>query len=358
VRIAYSVEELLRLIGDGRVEGQPAQPVTGIASLRLAQPGDLAFLGNLKYKADVPASHAGVILLPEDYEGHPASGQAFIRLAKPSLALARICREIERLLWPKPAPGVHPTAVVHASAQVDPAAHVGPFCVVEAEARIAAGSVLQAHVYLGREAVIGPECWLMPRVSVMDYCTLGRRVRLHSGVIVGSDGFGYDTHQGRHEKIPQIGRVVIEDDVEIGANSTLDRARFSETRIGEGTKIDNLVQIAHNVVIGKHCLVVAQAGISGSTVLEDYVVLGGQAGLTGHLRLGAGSQVGAQSGVTHDLPPKSYVRDSPSMPYLLAQKVHILKGRLPELFKRVSQIEELLGQLHPGKLPPRAKDKE
>jgi len=351
VRIAYTVDELLRLIGEGRLEGQSTAPVTGIAALKTAQPGDLAFLGNLKYKADVPACRASVILLPDDYEGHPPAGQAYIRLAKPSLALARVCRELERLLWPKPPAGIHPSAIVHREAKVDDAASIGPQCVIEAGATIGAGTVLQAQVYVGREAVIGAECWLMPHVAVLEYCFLGRRVRLHSGVVIGSDGFGYDTHQGRHEKIPQIGRVVIEDDVEIGANTTIDRARFSESRIGEGTKIDNLVQIAHNVVMGKHCLIVAQVGISGSTTLGDYVVVGGQAGLIGHLHIGTGSQIGAQSGVIHDLAPKSFVRDSPSMPYLLAQKVHVLKGRLPELFKRLASVEGVIEQLRPGSLP-------
>jgi UDP-3-O-[3-hydroxymyristoyl] glucosamine N-acyltransferase len=345
VRIAYTVEELLRLTGEGRVEGEAALPVSGIASLKQAAPGDLAFLGNMKYKADVAGSRATVVLLPEDYEGQPTAGQAFIRLLKPSLALARVCREIERLLWPKPAPGVHASAVVAPGAVVDPAAHVGPQCLIEAGAHIGPGAVLQAQVYVGRDAKVGDDCWLMPHVAVMEYCTLGRRVRLHAGVVVGSDGFGYDTHHGAHEKIPQIGRVAIEDDVEIGANTTLDRARFSETRIGEGTKIDNLVQIGHNVIIGKHCLIVAQVGVSGSTTIEDYVVIGGQAGLTGHLHIGAQSMIGAQSGVIHDLPAKSYVRDSPSLPYMVAQKVHVLKSRLPELFKRLATLEETVAQL-------------
>ncbi len=345
MRIAYNVDDIVRLVGEGRVEGTAAQPVSGIAALKQAKKTDLAFLGNLKYKADVPGSAAGVILVPEDYEGHPAAGQAFIRLAKPSLALARVCREIERLLWPRPAPGVHSTAVIAAGAKVDATAHIGPLCVVEAGAQIGANTILQAQVYVGREAIIGPDGWLMPHASVMDYCTLGRRVRLHSGVVIGSDGFGYDTNKGIHEKIPQIGRVVVEDDVEIGANTTVDRARINETRICEGTKIDNLVQIAHNVVIGKHCLITAQVGIAGSTTLEDYVVIGGQAGLTGHIRIGAQSMIGAQAGVTHDLEPKSYVRDSPAMPYMIAQKVHVLKSRLPELFKRVSSLEDTLAQL-------------
>jgi len=345
VRIAYKVEDLVRLLGEGRVEGHAAQSVVGIAALKQAQSGDLAFLSNLKYKADVVVSRASVVFVPEDFDGHPATGQAFIRLAKPSLALARICREIERQLWPKPPPGVHASAVLHPEARVDASAYIGPLCVIESGAQIGAGTVLQGQVYLGRETRIGADCWLMPNAVVMEYCQLGRRVRLHSGVVVGSDGFGYDTNKGIHEKVPQIGRVAIEDDVEIGANTTIDRARFSETRIGEGSKIDNLVQIAHNVVIGRHCLITAQVGISGSTTLEDYVVVGGQAGLTGHLHIGAHTMIGAQSGVTHDLEPKSYVRDSPAMPYMIAQKVHVLKSRLPDLFKRVASIEETIRQL-------------
>jgi UDP-3-O-[3-hydroxymyristoyl] glucosamine N-acyltransferase len=339
------VEDIVRLVGEGRVEGSAAQPVSGIAALKQAKGGDLAFLGNLKYKADVADSHASVILLPEDFEGQPAAGQAFIRLPKPSLALARICREIERFLWPQPAPGIHASAVVQPGAQVDASAHVGPLCVVEAGAHVGAGTVLQAQVYIGRDARVGPDCWLMPQVTVLEYCVLGRRVRLHAGVVIGSDGFGYDTNKGIHEKIPQIGRVIIEDDVEIGANTTVDRARFNETRIGEGTKLDNLVQIAHNVIIGKHCLIAAQVGVSGSTSLDDYVVIGGQAGVAGHLHIGAQTMIGGQSGVTHDLDPKSYVRDSPAMPYMIAQKVHVLKSRLPDLFKRVATLEETIAQL-------------
>ena len=349
MRIAYTAEDILRLVGEGRGEGQAAQPVSGIAALKQAKPGDLAFLGNLKYKADVAGCRASIILLPDDYEGHPTPGQAFIRLPKPSLALARICRELERLLWPKPPPGVHPSAIVQPGAQVDATAYVGPLCVVESGAKIGSGAMLQAQVYVGRESVIGADCWLMPQVTVLAYCVLGRRVRLHSGVVIGGDGFGYDTNkEGVHEKIPQIGSVVIEDDVEIGANTTVDRARFNETRVGEGTKIDNLTQVGHNVVIGKHCIIAALVGVSGSTILEDSVVIGGQGGLAGHLRIGKGSMIGGQSGVIHDLAPGSQVRDSPSMPYMVAQKVHILKSRLPELFKRVGALEETVAHLEGG----------
>jgi len=196
---------------------------------------------------------------------------------------------------------------------------------------------------VGRGAKIGADCWLMPGVIVSAECVLKNRVRLQPGVVVGSDGFGYEFVHGRHEKVPQVGTVIIEDDVEIGANTTLDRARFSSTIVGEGTKIDNLVQVAHNVVIGKHCLICAQTGISGSSIIEDFVVLGGQVGVIGHVRLGKGAQVGAQGGVGKDLKPGASVWGSPTRPYRFELRVQALRDRLPELFKRVSDLEERMG---------------
>jgi acyl-[acyl carrier protein]--UDP-N-acetylglucosamine O-acyltransferase len=180
----------------------------------------------------------------------------------------------------------------------------------------------------------------MPGSVVQAECTLGKRVRLHPGVVIGSDGFGYEFVAGRHEKVPQVGTVVIGDDVEIGANSTIDRSRFEKTSIGEGTKIDNLVQVGHNVVIGKHCILCAQVGIAGSVTLGDYVVVGGQSGLAGHLTVGSGAMIAAKSGVKDDIPPKTSVWGSPSLPLLLEQKIVILRNRLPELFKRVDALEK------------------
>jgi UDP-3-O-[3-hydroxymyristoyl] glucosamine N-acyltransferase len=200
-------------------------------------------------------------------------------------------------------------------------------------------SILEARAYLGRGSSIGADCRLMPGAIVMDGCGLGKRVIVHAGAVIGADGFGYDSDASGHAKIPQVGGVSVGDDVEIGAGTTVDRARFSQTIIGEGTKIDNLVQIGHNVRIGRHCLICAQVGIAGSTTLEDFVVLGGQVGVAGHLRLGAGSQAGAQSGIGRSLEPRSTVFGSPAVPYLLRQKISILQQRLPDLFRRVDKIE-------------------
>jgi len=283
-----------------------------------------------------------VVLLPLDYAGEPAPDQLFLLVEKPSVALARLCARIEQALWPKPAPGVHPTAFVAPDARVAASATIGPLCVVEAEAEIGERVHLQAQVFVGRRAHLGDDCWLMPGAIVATECVLGRRVRLQPGVVVGSDGFGYEFVDGRHEKIPQVGIVVIEDDVEIGANSTLDRARFSRTVVGEGTKIDNLVQVGHNVVIGKHCILCAQVGVSGSAIIEDYVMLGGQVGVAGHLTVGRASKAAGQAGITFTLPAESYVAGTPPLPLNLDRRIHVLKQRLPDLFHRVDALEAQL----------------
>lgn len=340
MQVAYTPEEIAAIVGAQRTAGRSTRPVTDIASLAAARAGDLSFLGNAKYRAQVAASAASVLLLPLDYAGEPGPDQVFLHVENPSAALARVCARIEQALWPKPDPGIHPSAVVAPGAEVDPAAHVGPLCVVEAGARIGAGSVLQASVFVGRDARIGAGCFVMPGCVIATTCTLGDRVRLQPGVVVGADGFGYEFVQGRHEKVPQIGTVAIGDDVEIGANTTLDRARFSRTTVGEGTKIDNLVQVAHNVVIGRHCILCSQVGISGSTTLEDYVILGGQAGIGGHITLGKGSKAGGQAGVTSDLAPGTYVNGTPAIPYMLERRLAVLTQRLPDLFKRVERLEQ------------------
>ncbi len=340
MQVAYTPAEIAAIVGAQRTAGTATDRIRDIASLTAARAGDLSFLGNAKYRAQVGASTATALLLPLDYTGEPKPGQVFLFVENPSVALAKVCARIEAALWPRPAPGVHRSAVVAPTARVDATAHVGPLCVVEDDAVVGPGSVLQASVFVGRGAQIGRDCSLMPGVVLGASCVLGQRVRLQPGVVIGSDGFGYEFVNGRHEKIPQIGVVVIEDDVEIGANSTLDRARFSRTVVGEGTKIDNMVQIAHNVIIGKHCILCAQVGISGSTTLEDYVILGGQAGVGGHITLGKGTKAGGQTGIAYDTPPGSYLNGTPAIPYMLERRLQVLHQRLPDLFKRVEALEK------------------
>ena len=343
MQVAFSPDEIVAIVKPREVRGFTTETIRGLGSLATAMTGDLSFLGSGRYRSEVPTTNASAVLVPPSYKGEPRPNQLLLVVDNPSIALIRVCSRIEQALWPKPAPGAHPSALIAAGASVAASATVGPLCVIEAGAVVGERSHLQAQVFVGRAARIGDDCWLMPGVIVAAECILNNRVRLQPGVVVGSDGFGYEFVQGRHEKVPQVGTVTIEDDVEIGANTTLDRARFSSTIVGEGTKIDNLVQVAHNVVIGKHCLICAQVGISGSSTLEDYVVLGGQVGIVGHITLGKGAKVGAQGGVGRSLQPGAAVWGSPSRPHMFELRVQALRDRLPDLFRRVSALEKRAG---------------
>ena len=335
---SFTLAELAALTGAEAVEGACAGPVTGVAALAEATSADLSFLGNAKYADAVASSKAGAILVPVAFAGKPSAGQAFLRVANPSYALALLCGVLEARLWPRPPAGIHPSAVVAPSAKVDPAAHVGPFCVIGEGATVAAGATLEARCHVGARASVGADCWLKPGVVVGDYCVLGARCRIQSGAVIGSDGFGYEPVDGEIRRIPQIGNVVLEDDVEVGANSTLDRARFSRTVVGRGTKIDNLVQIAHNVRIGRQCLITAQVGIAGSTTLGDHCVLGGQSGVAGHLTLGDRVRLGAQTGLFEDVPADGFMNGTPAVPFGLERRLVVLSRRLPDLFKKVDSL--------------------
>ena len=336
--ISFTIDELASLTGAKAVEGACVGPIKGVAALAEATSADLSFLGNAKYADAVASSRAGVILVPIAFVGKPTDGQAFLRVDNPSYALALLCGVLEARLWPRPPAGVHATAVLAATARVDASAHVGPLCVIGEGAIVAAGAVLEARCYVGARASVGPDCWLKPGVVIGDYCVLGARCRIQSGAVIGSDGFGYEPVNGEIQRIPQIGNVVLEDDVEVGANSTLDRARFSQTVVGRGTKIDNLVQIAHNVRIGRQCLITAQVGIAGSTTLGDHCVLGGQSGVAGHLTLGDRVKLGAQTGLFEDVPADGFMNGTPAVPFGLERRLVVLSRRLPDLFKKVDSL--------------------
>ncbi|MCZ2342727.1 MAG: UDP-3-O-(3-hydroxymyristoyl)glucosamine N-acyltransferase, partial [Bacteroidales bacterium] len=269
-----------------------AQEISGLASLDDANPGDLAFFGNPKYLKAVRKSRATAVLVPHGFaEEVPAIR---IWVDDPGAAFAKL---LPAFVPPVVtfAPGVHPTAVIAPEAKLGEGVHIGPYAVIEPGAIIGARSLVSAHTYIGHGARVGEDCRIYPNVTIRERCTLADRVILHSGVVIGADGFGYEFRDGAHQKIPQTGIVVIEDDVEIGANSTVDRARFGRTWIRKGTKIDNLVQIGHNVTIGENCILCAQVGISGSTRLGNFVTLAGKVGLGGHIELGDGVIFGAMS---------------------------------------------------------------
>lgn len=349
----FTIPSLIEILNIQNVIGTTTLNITGIASLKQAQSGDLSFLSNKKYTSDVMQSQATAILIPEDYIGEPQPNQIYLKVKNPSATLGVFCDFLAKKLFPESHPGIHPSAIIDSTAKIHPTATIGPLCVIQADAIIDANSTLVSQVYVGKKVKIGANTHIMPHVTLSDYVILGERVRIHSGTVIGSDGFGYTTIEGKHIKEAQIGTVEIQDDVEIGSNTSIDRARFAKTIIGKGTKIDNLVQIAHNVEIGEHSIIVAQAGIAGSTTLGHHVILGGQVGLVGHIHIGDGSMVGGQSGVNHDLPPKSYVRSSPALPIQTAMRIEILQRRLPELFKRVSTLEQLSSPQLPCE-PPQA----
>lgn len=335
-------EEAAQLVG-GDLEGDGDLVLTGLAGIREAKPGELSFVANSRYAAAVAATRAGAVIVSRDWN-RPAPC-ALIRVDQPDRAFARIA---ERFAPPPivPPPGVHPAAVVAPDAELGEGASIGPHCVLEPGCRVGAGSVLFAGVYVGHESRIGEQTRLYPLVSIRERCRIGSRCIVHNGAVIGSDGFGYTVEEdGSRSKIPQIGIVVIGDDVEIGANVTIDRARFGQTYVGHGVKIDNLVQIAHNVTIGDHAVIVAQVGISGSTSIGARAVLAGQAGVAGHLHVGDGAIVGAQSGVTKSIPPGAFVSGYPAAPHEKATRIHALTMRLPEWRERLARLEERLGRL-------------
>jgi UDP-3-O-[3-hydroxymyristoyl] glucosamine N-acyltransferase len=323
------------LIGDGSLV------IHDVAGIREALPGDITFIANSRYDAYLEETRASAVICARDTR---MTRVQVILVDNPYLAFQQAVR-IFRPDRDRPAPGVHPSAVVAKDAVLGKDVSIGAWSVIEPGARLGDRVVIMAHGYVGPRAEIGSESCLYPQVTVREDCAIGVRCILHPGVVVGSDGFGFAFDQGRYHKVPQVGNVVIGDDVEIGANTTIDRATTHSTRIGDGTKIDNLVQIGHNVVIGKHCIIVAQVGISGSTELADYVTVGGQAGLIGHIKVGEGAMVGAQSGVTKSVPAHTVVSGYPASPHGLWKRVQALLHKLPQMIQRLRDVEERVQKL-------------
>jgi UDP-3-O-[3-hydroxymyristoyl] glucosamine N-acyltransferase len=311
-----------------------------VAPLDAAGPADISFVTDLRYAAAARTSRAGAFLAPPGVSGLPAP---VLRIAAPRLALI----DLIGLFHPaaSPAPGLHRTAVVAADARVAPTAFVGALTVIEAGAEIGAGARLHPLVYVGLGAVVGEDTVLYPHVVIREGVRLGRRVIVHSGAVIGADGFGYAFDGARHRKIPQVGGVRIEDDVEIGANTTIDRATLGETVVGQGTKIDNLVQVGHNVEIGEHTVIAGQAGISGSCRIGRGVVMGGQVGLADHVTIGDGVLLAAQSGVHVDIAAGERVFGSPALPLTESKRVILATRRLPELVRRLRTLERRLARL-------------
>ncbi|MDR1890637.1 MAG: UDP-3-O-(3-hydroxymyristoyl)glucosamine N-acyltransferase [Puniceicoccales bacterium] len=348
MNFSYELHELIDLLIPKKIIGHTSFPISHIGSLVETKQGGVSFLGNSKYRKEVEKSQASAILLPMELDLAPKENQCFLFFDNPSFALGKLCQDIERKCCPQPHGWHHPKAVIDATASIGQNVSIGPNVVVESNATIADNVIIMAGCYIGHSAKIGPNSVLHPSVVVMDFCEIGSRVTLFSGVIIGSDGFGYETVDGVHEKIPQIGNVVIGDDVDIGANTTIDRARFSHTKIGKGTKIDNLVQIGHNVTIGEGCLIIAQTGISGSTTIGNHVIIGGQVGIAGHINIPDGVWIGGKSSVvSYKSKMGKILRGNPAMSIGDANHFYVLRPKIPNLFDRVSKLEKSLSELLP-----------
>jgi len=333
----FTTAEIAKLL-DGEVIGDASAALTGFAAAEHAQPGDLTFAETDDYFAAAEKSAATAVIAGKN---SASADKIVIRVANPRIAFAKALA----VFFPEPkfAAGIHPSAVIAASAQIDPTAHIGPHCTIGERVKLGANVVLQSGDFIGDDSVLGDETNLFPNVTIYARSQIGRRVRIHAGTVIGSDGFGYVFDTGFHRKVPQVGNIIIGDDVEFGSNVSVDRGALGSTIIGKGTKIDNLVHIAHNVEIGEHSILCGQVGIAGSAKLGNYCVLAGQVGIAGHLKIGNRVTIGSKAGVMHNVPDGETWLGMPAQPDKQAKRVVIAIQRLPDLLKKVAAWEKKLG---------------
>ena len=343
--MSLSWQQLHDLIGIPACEDQDLV-LNGVGSLNTARGDEISFLGNPRYSPQLATTSAGAVLVPGSGFS-AAEGCRLIEVENPSAAFSRLVDffQPEVLSFE---PGISPSAIIAEGAVVDAAeVSVGAGAIIESGAKIGRGTTIGAGCVIGRGVEIGQDCLLYANVTIREFCLIGDRVILQPGVVLGSDGYGFEFVEGKHRKVPQVGIVEIANDVEVGANTTIDRARFGKTYIGEGTKIDNLVQIAHNVEIGRHCLIVAQVGIAGSTRIGNYVTVAAQSGISGHLEIGDHVVLAAKSAVLKNLPKAGAYMGVPARPMVMEQKKMALVSRLPKLVKEVQELKKKLEELSP-----------
>ena len=337
--------QIAKFVG-GELAGDGAVKIKGINGISEAGEGDIAFLIHEKFSPLLKTTRASCVIVPQAVS---ANNRTIIRHTNPSIAFSKVIGLLfpDRIPHPK---GIHPTAIIEDRASIGKTAAIGPYVVIRDGAVIGDGTVIYPFSYIGKNTTIGKDCIIYPGVIIREEINIGNRVIIHPGAVIGGDGFGYDLDKGLAFKIPQVGTVVVEDDVEIGSNVTIDRARFSRTLIGARTKIDNLVQIAHNVTIGKDCIVVAQSGIAGSSKLGNNVILGGQSGIVHHIELADGVQVGSKSAVFKSFPGKKTVLwGIPARPMRLAKRLNASTALLPKLYARLNVLEKKVKELESKK---------
>jgi len=338
--LSKTLGEIAALV-DGEVVGDRSLVITGLCGIKESKEGDLTFLADSRYYPLAEKTKASAIITPWEMR---VAGKSIIRTQNPSLAFAKMVslvvgQETHRIQ------GIHKTAVLAPSARLGGNVAIGPLTIIEDDVTIGDDTVICGGCFIGYNTTIGDHCLIYPNTTIRERITIGHRVIIHSGAVVGSDGFGFIDHEGSHEKIPQLGTVVIEDDVEIGSCVTIDRARFDKTRIGRGTKIDNLVHIAHNVMIEENCLIIAQVGISGSVRVKKNAILAGQSGVAGHLTIGEGAIVASQAGVTKSVPPYTTVLGFPAKPHREAKKVNAHLQRLPRYVEMIHDLKKRIAAL-------------
>ncbi|MEI6631583.1 MAG: UDP-3-O-(3-hydroxymyristoyl)glucosamine N-acyltransferase [bacterium] len=335
-----TLKEIAKLV-NGEVVGDEGIVITGVCGIKEAEAGDITFVANPKYFPFIEKTRATAIIAPRDLKN---ASRPIIRTDNPSIAFAKILSLAMafEVVHPK---GIHPSAILGKDVSLGRDVAVGAYTVIEDNVAIGDKSIIYGGCYIGHHTKIGSDTLIYPNVSIRERLLIGSRVVIHSGTVIGSDGFGFVNIEGLNQRIPQIGTVVIEDDVEIGSNVTIDRARFDKTIIGSGTKIDNLVQIAHNVVVGANSLIIAQAGISGSTTIGKGVTIAGQAGLVGHINIGDGAVLAAQAGVTKSVPPNTIVSGYPAKPHDVAKQVNACVQSLPRLYNTVAGLKKKIEEL-------------
>jgi len=342
-----TVGDLAKLL-NAQLVGDAKQLITGVASLDSATPGTISFIEHERLLKTALHSSATAIIAPATMAAkmrriERSSGKPVVLTGNPRLAFAKVMEYLQPLAIPEP--GIHATAVIEADAYIGEGVTIHEFCYVGHHAHIGDGAVLYPHVVIGDGAQIGSASVLHPSVVISHHVHVGERVRIHSGSVLGGDGFGYVMHEGKHHKVPQIGTVIIEDDVEIGANVCIDRATMGATRVGSGTKIDNFVQVAHNVQIGRNCLLCAHVGLSGSVIMEDDVVLAGQVGVRDHVKIGKGAIIGAQSGVMNDIEAGGFMLGSPAVTHREFMKMEASSRKLPEALRNLRALERQMKQM-------------
>lgn len=330
------LSELAKLIGAQTPSGSDVD-ISAVASLQDAHSDELSFLTDPRHAKSLNTTNAAAVIAPADFDA--TTDTPLLRVADVDQALEKALNIFAPPATPPPA-GIHQTAAIDPTADIHPDASVGPHVTIEANAAVGAGSVISPGCVIGNDVTIGENCRLAPNVVIYHHCRLANNVIIHANTTIGADGFGYRLVQGRHKKIPHIGTVLIEDDVEIGANTCIDRAKFGKTIIGRGSKVDNLVQIAHNVHIGENCILVSQVGLSGSVHLDDYVVLAGQCGVADHAHIGKGVMAAAQCGITGDIEPGLKVVGSPATEFRRFFRELAAAKKLPEMAREMKQLKK------------------